>query len=90
MKQSASLKKFPLKLLRPGITINSSPNDFAPLKQLQMQRFNGERFELIGPVIPSEVDWEPGFVEIVKCRWLCFRIFVWSFASLVITSQACT
>jgi branched-chain amino acid transport system substrate-binding protein len=30
-------------------------NDFAPLKQMQMQRFNGTSWELFGPVMTGEV-----------------------------------
>jgi len=35
----------------PGIKANTSPTDFAPLKQVQMARFTGERWELFGPLI---------------------------------------
>jgi len=51
MKQAASLKNLELDMLLPGIKINTGPNDFAPIKQLQMERFNGERFELFGPIM---------------------------------------
>src|SRR5260370_42575761 len=56
MKQAAGIKKLELGMLLPGITINTSSSDFAPLKQLQMQRFKGERFELFGPVITNEAE----------------------------------
>ena len=55
MKQAASLKKLELDMLLPGITINTGPNDFAPIKQMQMERFNGERFELFGPIMTGAV-----------------------------------
>jgi branched-chain amino acid transport system substrate-binding protein len=55
MKQAANLKNLELGMLLPGIKINTSPGDFAPLKQLQMMRFNGERWELFGPVMTGEV-----------------------------------
>jgi branched-chain amino acid transport system substrate-binding protein len=51
MKQAANLKNLQLGMLLPGITINTSPTDFAPIKQMQMERFNGERWELFGPVL---------------------------------------
>ena len=51
MKEAANLKDLRLGMLLPGITINTSPTDFAPIQQLQMQRFNGERWELFGPVM---------------------------------------
>ena len=55
MKQAASLKDLELDGLLPGIKINTGPNDFAPLKQMQMERFNGESWELFGPIITGEV-----------------------------------
>jgi branched-chain amino acid transport system substrate-binding protein len=41
-------------MLLPGITINTGPNDYAPLKQMQMMRFTGERWELFGPVLQGK------------------------------------
>jgi branched-chain amino acid transport system substrate-binding protein len=38
-------------MLLPGITINTSPTDFAPIEQMQMVRFTGERWQLFGPVM---------------------------------------
>jgi branched-chain amino acid transport system substrate-binding protein len=55
MKQAANLKNLELGMLLPGMTITTSPNDFAPVKQMQMMRFNGERWELFGPVMTGEV-----------------------------------
>jgi branched-chain amino acid transport system substrate-binding protein len=55
MKQAASLKGFTTDLALPGITINTSPTDFAPIKQLQMERFKGEKWELFGDIISSEL-----------------------------------
>jgi branched-chain amino acid transport system substrate-binding protein len=55
MRQAASLKNLELGMLLPGIRVNTSPNDFAPLKQMRMQRFNGESWELFGPIISGEV-----------------------------------
>jgi branched-chain amino acid transport system substrate-binding protein len=55
MKQAASLKDLKLDMLLPGISINTGPNDFAPIKQMQMMRFNGERWELFGPLMSGEV-----------------------------------
>jgi branched-chain amino acid transport system substrate-binding protein len=51
MKQAANLKDLQLGMLLPGIAINTSPTDFAPIKQMQMEKFNGERWELFGPVL---------------------------------------
>ena len=55
MKQAANLKDFRTTNLLPGITINTSPIDFAPIKQLQLRRFKGERWELFGPTLSSEI-----------------------------------
>ena len=48
MKQAASLKDFAPDTLLPGVKINTSPTDFAPIEQLQMMRFKGEKWELFG------------------------------------------
>jgi branched-chain amino acid transport system substrate-binding protein len=50
MKQAANLKNFQLGMLLPGIGINTGPTDFAPIKQMQMEKFGGEKWELFGPV----------------------------------------
>jgi branched-chain amino acid transport system substrate-binding protein len=55
MKQAAGLKNVELDMLLPGSRINTGPNDFAPIKQMQMERYNGERWELFGPIMSGEV-----------------------------------
>jgi branched-chain amino acid transport system substrate-binding protein len=55
MKQAASLKNYAPDMLLPGVTINTSATDFAPIKQLQMERFKGEKWELFGEIISSEL-----------------------------------
>jgi branched-chain amino acid transport system substrate-binding protein len=54
MKQAASLKSFTPDTLLPGVTINTSATDFAPIKQLQMMRFKGEKWELFGEIITDD------------------------------------
>jgi branched-chain amino acid transport system substrate-binding protein len=54
MKQAAGLKDLELGMLLPGIKINTSETDFYPIKQLEMQRFNGERWQSIGPVMSGD------------------------------------
>ena len=54
MKQAASLKDFEPDTLLPGIKINTAPDNFAPIEQLQMMRFKGKKWELFGDVISSE------------------------------------
>jgi branched-chain amino acid transport system substrate-binding protein len=51
MRQAANLHDFQLGMLLPGIKVNTSATDFAPVKQMQMQRFNGETWELFGPIL---------------------------------------
>ncbi|HMI00073.1 MAG TPA: ABC transporter substrate-binding protein, partial [Bradyrhizobium sp.] len=48
MKQAANLKDFRTTNLLPGIKINTSPIDFAPIKQVQLRRFKGATWELFG------------------------------------------
>ena len=55
MRQAASLKDMELDMLLPGITVNTSPTDFFPLEELQMRRFNGEGWELFGPIMSGEI-----------------------------------
>jgi len=55
MKQAASLKDFRTEVLLPGIKISTSASDFAPISQLQLQRFKGEKWELFGDVISADV-----------------------------------
>jgi branched-chain amino acid transport system substrate-binding protein len=54
MKQAASLKDLRLALLLPGIVINTGPDDYYPIEQMQMSRFDGEHSVLFGPVISAE------------------------------------
>ena len=55
MKQAASLKDFVPDTLLPGIKINTSPTDFAPIEQLQMMRFKGEKWDLFGDIINGDM-----------------------------------
>jgi ABC-type branched-subunit amino acid transport system substrate-binding protein len=55
MKQAANLKDFRTEVLLPGIKINTSPTDYAPVSSLQLMRFKGERWELFGDVISADV-----------------------------------
>jgi branched-chain amino acid transport system substrate-binding protein len=55
MKQAANLKDFRTEVLLPGIKINTSPTDFAPISSLQLMRFKGERWNLFGDVISADV-----------------------------------
>ncbi|MCK1474106.1 ABC transporter substrate-binding protein [Bradyrhizobium sp. 197] len=55
MKQAAGMKNFRTEALLPGIQINTSPTDFAPISQLRLEKFKGEKWELFGDVISADV-----------------------------------
>jgi branched-chain amino acid transport system substrate-binding protein len=55
MKQAASLKDFAPDTMLPGVKLNTSATDFAPIEQLRMMRFKGEKWELFGDVISGEL-----------------------------------
>jgi branched-chain amino acid transport system substrate-binding protein len=51
LRQATNLHELRLGMLLPGITINTGPTDYAPLKQMQMMRFTGEHWKLFGPIM---------------------------------------
>jgi branched-chain amino acid transport system substrate-binding protein len=51
MKQAQSLKDFVLPILLPGIKMTTGPNDYRPIEQLQLVRYNGTRWEAVGDVV---------------------------------------
>jgi hypothetical protein len=51
MRQAANLKDFHAPLLFPGITVNTSPTNYSPIRQLQLTTFNGENWQPIGDVL---------------------------------------
>ena len=55
MRQAANMKDFKPDTLLPGIAINTSPTNFAPISQLQMMRFKGEKWDLFGDIISSDL-----------------------------------
>ena len=55
MKQAASLKDFSSEVLLPGIKVNTAANDFFPIEQMQLMKFNGEAWEVFGDIITGEV-----------------------------------
>ncbi|WP_438276992.1 ABC transporter substrate-binding protein [Nitrobacter sp.] len=54
MNQATNLKDVSLDLLLPDIRINTAPDDYRVNEQMQMMRFNGQRWELFGPVISDD------------------------------------
>ena len=55
MKQAANLKDFRTEVMLPGIKIDTSPTDFAPISSLQLMKLKGERWNLFGDVISADV-----------------------------------
>lgn len=55
LRQAESLKGFSPDLLLPGITINTSPSDHFPIKQMQLQKFDGASWVRFGPVLEGLV-----------------------------------
>jgi branched-chain amino acid transport system substrate-binding protein len=55
IRQAANLRNFTLPMLQPGITINTSPTDFRCIKQVRMERFDGQRFQTFGEVISGAI-----------------------------------
>jgi branched-chain amino acid transport system substrate-binding protein len=51
MKQAANLHNMTLPMLLPGITLSTTPTDFAPIKQMQLEKFDGATWKLFGEVI---------------------------------------
>jgi branched-chain amino acid transport system substrate-binding protein len=51
MRQAANIKDLELPMLLPGMKINTSPDNFAPIRQEQLARFNGESWSLFGDVL---------------------------------------
>jgi branched-chain amino acid transport system substrate-binding protein len=51
MKQAASLTDLKVPMLLPGITLSTSATNFAPIKQMQLMKFDGNTWQLFGDVI---------------------------------------
>ena len=51
MKQAAGMHDLKLPMLIPGITITTGADDFAPIKQMQLMKFDGNTWQLFGEVI---------------------------------------
>ena len=51
MKQAASIHDLKLPMLLPGIVMSTSDTDFAPIKQMQLEKFDGATWQLFGDVL---------------------------------------
>jgi len=54
MKQAASIKNLELGGLLPGIKVNTSATDFAPISQVQLMRIKGETWERFGEILSDD------------------------------------
>ncbi|HTF74727.1 MAG TPA: ABC transporter substrate-binding protein [Bradyrhizobium sp.] len=51
MRQATGLKNYVGSLALPGMSAHTSPTDYRINKQMQMMKFDGERWQLFGPII---------------------------------------
>lgn len=51
MRQAANLHELEIPVLLPGIKVNTSPTNFHPIRQMQLQKWNGKTWELFGPIL---------------------------------------
>jgi branched-chain amino acid transport system substrate-binding protein len=51
MRQAANIKDIELPMLLPGIKVNTAPDNFYPIRQMQLATFNVESWELFGDII---------------------------------------
>jgi branched-chain amino acid transport system substrate-binding protein len=54
MKQAASIKDLVLPGLLPGIKVNTSATDFAPISSIQLMKFKGQTWDRFGEIISSD------------------------------------
>ena len=54
MKQATSLKNVAIPVLMPGIALNTSATDYAPLKDGYMMQFDGAKFQVISELLKSK------------------------------------
>ena len=48
MKQAASIHELMLPMLLPGITVSTGADDYAPIKQMQLEKFDGTTWKVFG------------------------------------------
>ena len=51
MHQATAIKDLQLPMMLPGIRINTSPQDYLPVEQVQLVRFDGERWVRFGDLV---------------------------------------
>ena len=55
MRQAANLKDLDVPMLLPGVKLNTSAKDYFPVEQMQLIRFDGQRWQPFGELIDGEV-----------------------------------
>ncbi|MGL4262049.1 MAG: ABC transporter substrate-binding protein, partial [Afipia sp.] len=53
MRQASNIRNFEIDMLMPGIRVNTSPDDLAPIKSMQLRRLVGERWQPFGTIIDA-------------------------------------
>ena len=51
MKEAASIRDLKLPMLLPGVTLSTGVDDYAPIKQMQLMKFDGTTLKLFGELI---------------------------------------
>ena len=51
--QAANIKDLRLKMALPGIMVNTSPTDYFPIEQMQMEQFDGTQWVRFGPILSA-------------------------------------
>jgi branched-chain amino acid transport system substrate-binding protein len=54
MQEAANIHQLALPLLLPGMTLNTSPTDYRPVKQMQLARFDGKTWVRFGELFGAE------------------------------------
>jgi branched-chain amino acid transport system substrate-binding protein len=54
MRQATNLRDLELPMLLPGIKVNTSPTDYYPVQQLELMRFDGNRWVRFGDLLYGE------------------------------------
>ncbi len=49
--EATHMKNVTVPMLLPGITLNTAPDDYSPIKQMQLERFDGTGWEKIGGIV---------------------------------------
>ena len=53
MRQAASLRNYLLSVALPGIKMNTSPDNYLPIKQMRLEQFDGRSWQTFGDVIET-------------------------------------